>query len=153
MTCVVVCYNPSQLQFEDHFDLEAIAMNKPISLGDQELTLLRYVTDHAPVTVREAAAKFGESHGLARTTILTMMERLRTKGYLTRGKDAGAFEYRPVVAKKELMHSLVHDFVEKSLGGSLSPIVAYLTEAQGLSERELSDLRRLLDLKDAERKS
>ena len=128
-------------------------MNKPVSLGDQELALLRYVTDHAPVTVREAAAKFGEPHGLARTTILTMMERLRGKGYLTRGKDAGAFEYRPVVAKKELMQGLVHDFVEKSLGGSLSPFVAYLTEAQGLSERELSDLRRLLDLKDAERKS
>ena len=128
-------------------------MNKPVSLGDQELALLRYVTDHAPVTVREAAAKFGESHGLARTTILTMMERLRGKGYLTRGKDAGAFEYRPVVAKKELMQGLVHNFVEKSLGGSLSPFVAYLTEAKGLSERELSDLRRLLDLKDAERKS
>ena len=128
-------------------------MNKPVSLGDQELALLRYVTDHAPVTVREAAAKFGEPHGLARTTILTMMERLRGKGYLTRRKDAGAFEYRPVVAKKDLMQGLVHDFVEKSLGGSLSPFVAYLTEAQGLSERELSDLRRLLDLKDAERKS
>ena len=126
--------------------------NKPVSLGDQELTLLRYVTDHAPVTVREAAAKFGEPHGLARTTILTMMERLRSKGYLTRGKDAGAFEYVPVVAKKELMQGLVHDFVEKSLGGSLSPFVAYLTEAQGLSERELADLRRLLDTKDAERK-
>ena len=127
-------------------------MNKPVSLGDQELTLLRYVTDHAPVTVREAAVKFGEPYGLARTTILTMMERLRSKGYLTRAKDAGAFEYRPVVAKKELMHGLVHDFVEKSLGGSLSPFVAYLTEAKGLSERELSDLRRLLDMKDAERK-
>ena len=126
-------------------------MNKPASLGDQELTLLRYVTDYAPVTVREAAAQFGEPHGLARTTILTMMERLRTKGYLTRRKDAGAFEYRPVVAKTELMQTLVHDFVEKTLGGSLSPFVAYLTDAKGLSERELSDLRKLLDAKDAER--
>ncbi len=126
-------------------------MNKPVSLGDQELTLLRYVTDHAPVTVREAAAQFGEPHGLARTTILTMMERLRRKGFLTRLKDAGAFEYRPVVAKTELLQNLVHDFVEKALGGSLSPFVAYLTDAQGLSERELSELRKLLDAKDAER--
>jgi len=126
-------------------------MNKPVSLGDQELTLLRYVTDHAPITVREVAAQFGEPHGLARTTILTMMERLRRKGYLTRGKDAGAFEYRPVVAKTELLQTLVHDFVEKTLGGSLSPFVAYLTDAQDLSERELSELRKLLEAKDAER--
>lgn len=126
-------------------------MNKPMSLGDQELTLLRYVTDHAPITVREVAVQFGEAHSLARTTILTMMERLRRKGYLTRVKDSGAFEYRPVVAKTELMQTLVQDFVEKTLGGSLSPFVAYLTDVQGLSEREMSELRKLLDAKAAER--
>ena len=126
-------------------------MNKPVSLGDQELSLLRYVTDHAPITVREVAAKFGETHGLARTTILTMMERLRGKGFLTRFKDSGAFQYSPVVAKTELLQNLVHDFVEKSLGGSLSPFVAYLTSAQGLSERELSELRQLLEMKEAEK--
>ena len=119
-------------------------MNKPHTLGDQELTLLRYVSDHAPVTVREAAEQFGASHGLARTTILTMMERLRLKNFLTRAKTQGAFQYSPVVAKTELMQTLVRDFVEKSLGGSLSPFVAYLTEAK-LSEREAADLRQLLD--------
>ncbi len=119
-------------------------MNKPPTLGDQELSLLRYVTDHAPVTVREVAERFGASHGLARTTILTMMERLRKKNFLSRRKDEGAFQYRPTVPKTELMQSLVHEFVEKTLGGSLTPFVAYLTEAQGLSEREMADLQRLL---------
>ncbi len=127
-------------------------MNKPASLGDQELTLLRYVTDHAPATVREVADKFGETHGLARTTILTMMERLRKKGYLVRLKDGGSFQYEPVVAKTELMQNLVHDFVQKSLGGSLSPFVAYLTEAKGLSEREMADLRALVGTQDGEGK-
>lgn len=124
-------------------------MNKPASLGDQELSLLRYVTDHAPITVREVADRFGEEQGLARTTILTMMERLRKKNYLVRLKDQGSFQYRPVVAKTELMQTLVQDFVEKTLGGSLSPFVAYLTEAKGLTEREMADLRKLIEVKDA----
>ncbi len=121
-------------------------MNKPQSLGDQELSLLRYVNDHAPVTVRTAAAEFGEAHGLARTTILTMMERLRLKNYVSRFKDRdqGAFQYKPVVAKTELMQSLVSDFVEKALGGSLSPFVAYLSDAK-LSDRERAELRKLLE--------
>ena len=134
-TRVVVCYNGR--------------MNKPHTLGDQELTLLRFVSDHAPVTVREAAEQFGASHGLARTTILTMMERLRLKNFLTRTKAQGAFQYSPVVAKTELMQTLVRDFVEKSLGGSLSPFVAYLSEAK-LSEREAAELRRLLDSEQGE---
>ena len=135
-TSVVLCYDTS--------------MNKPQTLGDQELTLLRYVTDHAPITVREVAEKFGEPHGLARTTILTMMERLRQKNYLTRFKDQSAFQYQPVVAKTELMQSLVKDFVEKSLGGSLSPFVAYLSESKNLSEREMADLRRLVSASETE---
>ncbi len=126
-------------------------MNKPPTLGDQELSLLRYVTDHAPVTVREVAERFGETHGLARTTILTMMERLRRKNFLTRRKDGGAFQYLPVVAKTELMQTLVHDFVEKTLGGSLSPFVAYLSEAKGLSDRELAELRKLIETQESER--
>ncbi len=60
-----------------------------------------------------------------------MMERLRKKNYLTRRKDGGAFQYLPVVAKTELMQTLVQDFVEKTLGGSLSPFVAYLTNPKG----------------------
>jgi len=126
-------------------------MNKQPSLGDQELSLLQYVTDHAPITVREVAEQFGETHSLARTTILTMMERLRKKGFLTRRKDQSAFQYQPVVAKTELMQTLVHDFVEKTLGGSLSPFVAYLSEAKGLSDRELAELRALIQTHEAER--
>ncbi len=79
-----------------------------------------------------------------------MMERLRKKNYLTRRKDQGAFQYLPVVAKTELMQTLVQDFVEKTLGGSLSPFVAYLTESKGLSEREMGELRKLVAAKGSE---
>ncbi len=118
-------------------------MDKPV-LGDQELEVLRYVADYAPITVREAASQFGEPRGLARTTILTVMERLRKKGYLARRKDGGAFEYAPVVAKSEVLKDLVEDFVQKTLGGSLSPFVAYLADAKGLSRKELAELSKIV---------
>src|SRR5258707_353303 len=51
------------------------------SLGEQELELLRYVTEHAPVTVAEVMEGYGKQTGLARSTIKTMMERLHKKGY------------------------------------------------------------------------
>ncbi|HVK04744.1 MAG TPA: BlaI/MecI/CopY family transcriptional regulator [Armatimonadaceae bacterium] len=122
-------------------------------LGDQELEVLRFVTDRAPVTVRAVADEFGKPRGLARTTILTVMERLREKRFVTRSKSRGqtVFEYSPAVSKPDLMRGLVHDFVEKTLGGSVGPFVAYLAESEKLSDVEVSELRRLVEAMDRDR--
>lgn len=114
-------------------------------LGDQELEMLRFVAEHAPVSVGEVAASYGESHGLARTTILTVMERLRKKGYLARIKEGGLFRYRPQSEPADVMREVVREFVENRLAGSLSPFVAYLAEAENLTEEELTALRRIVD--------
>ena len=127
-------------------------MNTQPDLGDQELEVLRYVADHAPLTVRDAAEQWGEPRGLARTTILTVMERLRKKGYLARHKAGGAFEYTPVIAKTDVLRGLVQNFVEKTLAGSLSPFVAYLADTKGLSSSELDALKKLVQEMDSERR-
>ena len=119
-------------------------MERP-PLGDQELEVLRFVAEHAPASVREVAQQFGEPRGLARTTILTVMERLRRKGYLTRTRQGSVNRYTPRVAQAEVLQGLVREFVEKTLAGSLSPFVAYLAEAKGLTEPELAELRRLVE--------
>jgi predicted transcriptional regulator len=114
------------------------------SLGEQELEVLRFIAARAPISVREVAEEFGEVRGLARTTVLTMMERLRRKGFLTRKRRAGTFRYAPRVPQSELLQSLVRQFVEKTLAGSLSPVVAYLTTARNLSAEDLAELERLI---------
>ncbi len=111
------------------------------AVGDQELVVLRYVAEHGPVTVGEVAERFGEAQGLARSTILTVMERLRKKGHLIRHKVEGVFQYSSPVPAPELLRGVVGDFVQRSLAGSLSPFVTYLAEAEDVSEEELRQLQ------------
>jgi predicted transcriptional regulator len=111
------------------------------AVGEQELSVLRYVAEHGPVTVGEVAERFGEAQGLARSTILTMMERLRKKGHLTRRKVEGVFQYSSPLPASELLRGMVGDFVERTLAGSLSPFVTYLAEAEDVSEEELQQLQ------------
>jgi predicted transcriptional regulator len=119
--------------------------DKP-TLGAQELEVLRFVSEHAPATVRDVSEQFGEQRGLARTTIQTMMERLRKKGYLIRTKgEEGTFQYSPGLAHNDLLLSLVQNFVERSLGGSVVPFLTYLSEQPDLNEDEVAELRRLLE--------
>ena len=116
-----------------------------------ELEILQYVTDHAGTTVRAVAEEFGRARGLARTTVLTLMERLRRKGHLTRRKVDGVFQYSAREGRVQLMARLVGRFVEKTLGGSLQPFVAYLMDRPEVTKKELDELRDLVDALDAKK--
>lgn len=115
------------------------------SLGENELELLRYVAEHQPITVRDMADSFGEAHGWARTTVLTVMERLRKKGFLRRQEAEGGFLYSCTEEEGNVLREVVSDFVRSKLKGSLSPFAAYLAKADELSEDEVRQLREALD--------
>lgn len=110
------------------------------TVGDQELMLLRDIAETGPSTVGEVAERFGEPRGLARSTVLTMMERLRQKGHLEREQVEGVYRYATLVSEGDLLRGAVRTFVEKTLAGSVSPFVAYLTESGEVSDDELAQL-------------
>ncbi len=125
-------------------------MNHKRYFSPAEWQILEFVTAHGSVTVREAAEHFAASDGWARTTVMTMIERLRTKGYLTRDESGAIHRYAPSRPRSDLMQSLVRDFVEKALGGSISPFVAYLGDKTDLTADELAALRRIVDSLDTQ---
>lgn len=110
------------------------------TVGDQELSLLRYIAESGRTSVGEVAEGFGEPRGLARSTVLTMMERLRQKGRLEREQVDGVYRYFSPVSGDDLLRGAVQSFVEKTLAGSVSPFVAYLTETGEVSDGELAEL-------------
>ncbi len=117
-------------------------MRKMPSLGEQEMELLQYIDRHAPASVRDVAQHFEREKKLARTTVLTVMERLRQKGFLARVKIDGIFKYSPKFQADAVMSSKISDFVEKTLGGSISPLFAYFSSSK-LTKDEVEELKRL----------
>ncbi len=117
-------------------------------LGEQELDILNYVSEHGPLTARQVVDVIGAEKQLARTTVLTVLERLRTKGYLVRKQADGRFVYTAPEAREAVLQNLVGRFVENMLGGAVSPVVAYLASVDKLTEKDLAEIERLVaDLK------
>ena len=119
-------------------------MNRKRFFSPAEWEILQYVTEHAPITAREVADHFAETHEWARTTVLTMLDRLRSKGYLNRDDTGSVHLYAPSEPRNDLMTSVVRDFVDKALGGSLSPFMAYLGKEARVTPEELEELKRIV---------
>jgi predicted transcriptional regulator len=119
-------------------------MRKP-SVGRAEVEVLRFIADHPGATVTEVGDYLAATKGQTRNTALNMMERLRKKGFLRREKLDGAFRYSPAASKGALFEGLVDDFVDTVLGGSVTPLVAYLSRKIEVDDAQLAELRRLVD--------
>jgi predicted transcriptional regulator len=55
----------------------------------------------------------------------------------------GVYRYRGHATSKQLMQGAVERFVERHLGGSVSPFLAYLSESHDLSPDEIRELDEL----------
>lgn len=117
-------------------------MPQPHPAGSQELAILRYVAEHGPIGAGRVAEAFATDRGLARSTVLTMIERLRKKGHLSRRKSGGVYVYSSALDGPGVMSRAVGQFIDRALRGSVSPIAAYLTERGEVSEDELRELQR-----------
>jgi len=121
------------------------------TLGKSEAQILRYILEKESVSVGEAAKHFLECQGLARTTVLTVMERLRKKGFLTRKEKNGIYEYSSKLSKESWLKQQIRDFVDTALGGTVSPLIHFLVESK-ISEDELTKLEDMIqDLSDREK--
>ena len=116
----------------------------PKTLGAKELALLRHIADRDAATVGEVAERFGVPNDLARSTVLTMMERMRKKGFLNRRLVDGVYRYQARASSAELTSGAIRRFVERNLGGSVAPFVAYLSESTALTDAELKELEGVL---------
>jgi predicted transcriptional regulator len=101
-----------------------------------------YVWDAGhPVRVRELLQELHYDKALALTTVLTVMERLYHKGWLSREKHGRAHEYRPTVTREDYAAGLMEQALEQG-----EDRFATLARFVGmLGPPEVDQLRRALD--------
>ena len=119
-------------------------MKTPLPTASQELQFLRFVARHGPISAGRVAEELGAELGLSRSTVLTVLERLRRKDHLRRRRKDGVYLYTSTLPLDRLMRASVGQFVERSLGGSVAPFAAWLSERAEVSEEELAELRRMV---------
>lgn len=99
------------------------------ALGDQEQEVLRTVSRIGPCTVRDVFTLIGAPHGLAYTTIATVLDRLHTKGLVSRQLEGKAFIYKTTRRSAAAEKGRARTLVSRVLGRGPAPAVATLVDA------------------------
>jgi predicted transcriptional regulator len=115
------------------------------SLGEVEVQVLRLVWRHQPCTERQISDLVRQDRAVARTTVLKTLQRLESKELLSRLPGEGPIRFRAVQDEKRMLLALVGRFVERVLGGSPGPLLAYFADSGKLSEKDLKTLRAIAE--------
>lgn len=115
-------------------------------VSDAELEVLKVLWANGPATVRDVAAALRKQRRrLAYNTVLTLLSRLKDKGYVAADRRDTAHQFRAVVDREEMIGSTLTALAERVCDGIASPLVLALVKGQHLSSREIAELRKMLD--------
>jgi BlaI family transcriptional regulator, penicillinase repressor len=114
------------------------------TLTEQELEIMKVVWRLETATVRNVYEALLERRRIAYTTVMTMMNILETKGHLKKRYEDRAYIYQPSQPQKQVIRSMVREFVNRVFNGSAEPLLAHLVEDRHLSESDLDEIRRTI---------
>lgn len=78
------------------------------ALGDLEARVMRRIWARGqPATVRDILGDLQHERPIAYTTVMTVMDNLRKKGWLRRYADGRAYRYEPLVTGEEYSAGLI----------------------------------------------
>ena len=123
-------------------------MPTPDPVSDAELDVLKVLWDAGPGTVRDVESRLPRrKRRWAYNTVLTLLSRLRDKGYVTSDKaDSGAaLVFRAAVSREQLLRHGLRDLADRICDGTASPLVHALVQSRDLTANDLAELRKLLD--------
>jgi predicted transcriptional regulator len=122
-----------------------VALPKP-SISATELEILKVLWENGPGTVREINHILrGQGRRWAYTTVLTLLQRLEAKGYVSSDKAGVAHVFRAAVSRDRLLRQRLKDLAKQLCEGTSGPLVLALVEGHRFSEAEIEQFRRLLD--------
>jgi predicted transcriptional regulator len=116
-----------------------------IHLGNLQLAIMRVLWSDGEATAASVHQALLPSHGLAPTTIATMLKKMEAKGVVAHRAEGRRFVYVPTVTEEQVTHSMVADLAQRLFGGDVTALAAHLIDEHDVDADELDDLRRRVD--------
>ena len=119
-------------------------MKKIKKLPDSELKIMMLVWDNTPPVARNVLSEQLDEDW-TKPTVLKLLSRLVTKGFLTCEKQGNKNLYTPLITKEEYMANESMAFAKKLENVSLVGLMATLVETRGITKDEVAELEKMIE--------
>jgi predicted transcriptional regulator len=127
--------------------------NTTSQLTPLQLDVLQVLWERGEATVNDVTDALREPHGLALTTIATLLARLERRGVVKRRRVDRQFRYAALVKREEARRALVDELAKSLFDGDLGGLVHHLVARDEISAEDLARVRALLDRKSGDEKA
>lgn len=81
----------------------------------------------------------------ATTTVATLLKRMTDKGFIAYESSGRSRKYYPLVKKKDYFSRHINGLIKNFFNDSASQFASFFTQEANLSQKELEDLKTLID--------
>lgn len=114
---------------------------EPYKLGEMEQKFADLIWENAPLGSGELTKICEKAFLWKRTTTYTMLKRLCDRGLFTNQNGTVS----PLMTKEEFQAAQGEQFINETFGGSLPRFLAAFSRRKKLSEKEIRELKKLID--------
>ena len=125
-------------------------MERQLSIHSSEWKVMECIWEHEPVSIMQVVKFLQEESEWSKSTIITMINRLRKKGIIDYKEEKRSKVLYTLVSREEVALSETDSLVEKVFHGSISLMLNTLLREQSITAEEKAELIDILDR--AERK-
>ena len=111
-----------------------------------ELQILKILWEESPLPVRDVRQALASAgRDIAHTSVITTLNTMVDKHYLTRTKQGKSFLFSPRVDRQQVTEGMLGDVVRRVFDGSPTDVMLSLFNCADIDEEELKELRRMIN--------
>ncbi|MGV9003353.1 BlaI/MecI/CopY family transcriptional regulator [Flavobacterium sp.] len=116
-----------------------------MQLSNSEEQLMEHLWKLEKAFMKDLLEAFPEPKP-APTTVATLLKRMNDKKFVSYNEFGNSREYYPLVKKEDYFSKHVNGLIKNFFNDSASQFASFFTRETNLTEKELQDLRKIIDV-------
>lgn len=123
-----------------------------MQISEAESQVMEVLWQRHPQAAEEVVAAVQQTQEWQEPTIKTLLNRLLNKGAISAERDGRRYLYSPLLQREDWLLEQSSGLLERLFDGRVARLVAHFSQHRRLSQKDVAELRRLIEELDDGRK-